>query len=182
MKEKKIVLLGFVAAGLLNVTQVNAAVPPPPPSGQMVTLSWAPDLIVNVRQSANLSVPTSTWSTLATLGDTNTMSIPATSSVSFFVVSAVGQFMKLAWDFPAELITPEVSFNLYWRPDAGSNWTLSTNIPSDTLEARVYMATASGQFALTALNADTMEESPFSNIAPFTNSVGRNLPVKITKP
>src|ERR1043166_3708944 len=183
MKRSLGVVFGVIVTSLkFCVANVVAAGPAPPPT-RTVTLSWSsPDFAVDVRQSTDVSRPTTNWSTIASLNNTNALTLPATSSVSFFVVTATGQFMRLAWDYPVNQVSPSVVFNLYWRPNAASSWTLTTNVSGTNLSTRVYTANNSGQYTLTASNTDVREESPYSNVLSWTNSVGMNLPVRIQSP
>jgi hypothetical protein len=171
-----------VVNAVLATSVVGGAAAAPP--GPTVTLSWggssATNLVVDVRQSTDLNTPLSSWPALATVTNASSLTVPAISPANFFTASAVGEFITVLWNYPADQLSPALLFKLYWRPNPVSGWALTTTLPGTNLSARVFTPNNSGEYALTAVSAGT--ESGYSNIVPWTNSVGSGLPLNIQSP
>lgn len=157
-----------------------------PPSLPTMTLFWTnrpmSNVVVNVRESSDPFSNPENWPTIASVSETYAVTLPMLPSRNFFWASIVAQTMTLAWDYPTDQISPELSFNLYWQPDGATQWTFLTNVPPDNLMAQLQITAPSGRFALTATNSALQAESDFSNIVPWTSRVGQPVQLQIKLP
>jgi hypothetical protein len=159
---------------------------PPPTNQATVTLSWGDasntNLVVSVYQSPDLAASPGNWATLANVTNASSLTVPATGAAGFFRAVAIGQFIDLLWNYPSTAMTPSLVFNLYWRPNAGSAWTVVSQIGGTNTSARLLTGNSSGDYAMTAEYTDSLVESDLSNIVSCTNGVGGIVALKISTP
>ena len=72
----------------------------------------------------------------------------------------------LSWDYPAEELTPDISFNVYHSSDISipiRNWQVITNVPAPDLSVSLTVKSGAHFFAITALKNGL--ESDFSSVS-----------------
>jgi hypothetical protein len=155
---------------LFNGSQVMAA-----PSVKQVQIQWdyplnrqTPDLVFKVYHTTSFSQSLQQWSLLTNLpGTARTASFAADKPQEFFTVMAsnsLGEFsvdaippktVRLEWNYPIQLQTPDLVFNIYHSSHlkrSSSQWALLTNVPGDIRSVTVLADKSQDFYVLTASN------------------------------